>query len=405
MAISLNPPKRLSPVKGIRLATAAAGLRYRDRDDLVLVEICEQAQTAALFTANCFCAAPVVIARRHLAAAQPRYLLINAGNANAGLGEPGLEDAQVTCAALANAGGCRETEVLPFSTGVIGERLAVEKIISHCSSLVDKLQEDAWLPAAQAIMTTDTVCKGKSRQLQPDGKAVTITGIAKGAGMIRPDMATMLAFVATDLEIGPEQAARLAREATQQSFHCITVDGDTSTNDACVLMATARSGVRFSELSTPAMQEFIRALNSLFLSLAQAIVRDGEGVTKYICIRIEQAHSEKTARDIAFTIAHSPLVKTSAFASDPNWGRIVAAAGRAPEATLDMDRLSLYINGLAVIENGQPAPGYTEAAGSEAMQGEELELRLALGSGKASAQIWTTDLSHDYVRINAEYRT
>lgn len=405
MAISLNPPERLSPVNGIRLSTAAAGLRYPDRDDLVLVEICGQAQTVALFTANRFCAAPVVVARRHLAAAQPRYLLINAGNANAGLGELGLEDARATCASLAKAGGCRETEVLPFSTGVIGERLAVGKITSRCSSLVKELHEDAWLPAAQAIMTTDTVCKGLSRQLQLDGKAVTITGIAKGAGMICPDMATMLAFVATDLEVEPEEAARLAREATQQSFHCITVDGDTSTNDACVLMATARSGARFSELSKPAMTEFTQALNSLFLSLAQAIVRDGEGVTKYICIRIEQAPSEKVARDIAFTIAHSPLVKTSAFASDPNWGRIVAAAGRAPGTALDMDRLSLHINGLAVIENGQPAPGYTEAAGAEAMRGEELELRLLLGVGKASAQIWTTDLSHDYVRINAEYRT
>lgn len=405
MAISLNPPERLSPVKGIRLATAAAGLRYRDRDDLVLVEICERAHTAALFTSNRFCAAPVAIARRHLAAAQPRYLLINAGNANAGLGKPGLEDARASCAALAKAGGCRETEVLPFSTGVIGERLAVEKITSRCPGLVENLQEDAWLPAARAIMTTDTVCKGLSRQLQLDGKAVTMTGIAKGAGMIRPDMATMLAFVATDLEMDPEQAAQLARAATQQSFHCITVDGDTSTNDACVLMATARSGARFGDLSKPAMAEFTRALNSLFLSLAQSIVRDGEGATKYICIRVERAHSEKVARDIAFTIAHSPLVKTSAFAGDPNWGRIVAAAGRAPGAALDMGRLSLHINGLAVIENGQPAPGYTEAAGVQAMRGEELELRLVLGAGKASAQIWTTDLSHDYVRINAEYRT
>ena len=405
MAISLNPPERLLPVKGIRLATAAAGLRYRDRDDLVLVEICEQAHTAALFTTNRFCAAPVAVAGRHLAAAMPRYLLINAGNANAGLGALGLEDAQATCAALAKAGGCRETEVLPFSTGVIGERLDVDKIIPHYPRLLRDLEEDAWLPAAQAIMTTDTVCKGLSRQLQLDGKAVTITGIAKGAGMIRPDMATMLAFVATDLELDPGQAAQLAEAATQQSFHCITVDGDTSTNDACVLMATARSGVRFSELSKAAVTEFTQALNSLFLSLAQSIVRDGEGVTKYICIQIEQAPSEKAARDMAFTIAHSPLVKTSAFASDPNWGRIVAAAGRAPGAALDMDCLSLYINGLAVIENGQPALGYTEAAGVQAMRGEELELRLVLGAGKASAQIWTTDLSHDYVRINAEYRT
>lgn len=405
MAISLNPPERLLPVKGIRLATAATGLRYEGRDDLVLVEICEQAHTAALFTTNRFCAAPVTVARSHLAAAQPRYLLINAGNANAGLGKLGLEDARACCAALAGESGCLETEVLPFSTGVIGERLDVAKINAHCPRLVRELEEDAWLPAAKAIMTTDTVCKGVSRQLQLDGKAVTMTGIAKGAGMIRPDMATMLAFVATDLQIDPEQAAQLAQAGARQSFHCITVDGDTSTNDACVLMATGRSGARYGELSKPAAAQFTEALSSLFLSLAQAMVRDGEGATKYICIRIEQAPSEKMARDIAFTIAHSPLVKTAAFASDPNWGRIVAAAGRAPGAALDMDRLSLSISGLAVIENGQPAPGYTEAAGVQAMCGEELELRLQLGTGDAGARIWTTDLSHDYVRINSEYRS
>lgn len=405
MAISQNPPERLSPVKGIRLATAATGMRYEGRDDLVLVEICEQAHTAALFTTNRFCAAPVTVARRHLAGAQPRYLLINAGNANAGLGKLGLEDARACCAALAGESGCLETEVLPFSTGVIGERLDVGKINAHCPRLVRDLEEDAWLSAAQAIMTTDTVCKGASRQLQLDGKVVTMTGIAKGAGMIRPDMATMLAFVATDLQIDPEQAAQLARAGAQQSFHCITVDGDTSTNDACVLMATGRSGARYGELSKPAAAEFTEALDALFLSLAQAMVRDGEGATKYICIRVEQAPGEKMARDIAFTIAHSPLVKTAAFASDPNWGRIVAAAGRAPGAELDMDRLSLAINGLAVIENGQPAPEYTEAAGAQAMRGEELELRLQLGAGNAGAQIWTTDLSHDYVRINSEYRS
>ena len=405
MAISLNPPEQLLPVKGIRLATAAAGLRYRDRDDLVLMELCEPAHTVALFTTNRFCAAPVVVARQHLAAAQPRYLLINAGNANAGLGAQGLTDAQESCAALARECDCRENEVLPFSTGVIGERLLVEKITPHYSQLIRALGEDAWLPAARAIMTTDTVCKGLSRQMQLDGQVVTITGIAKGAGMIRPNMATMLAFIATDLEVDSGEAGQLARQAVQQSFHCITVDGDTSTNDACVLMTTARSGARFSELSAQARAEFSRALNSLFLSLAQAIVRDGEGITKYICIQVEQAHSEEMARNIAFTIAHSPLVKTSAFASDPNWGRIVAAAARAPEAPLEMDRLSLYINELPVIENGQPALGYTEAAGARAMQGEELEFRLQLGLGAASARIWTTDLSHEYVRINAEYRT
>ncbi len=405
MAISLNPPERLIPVSGIRVATAAAGLRYKDRDDLVLMELSEPARTAALFTTNRFCAAPVVVARQHLAAVQPRYLLINAGNANAGLGAQGLADAQQCCAALARACACQENEILPFSTGIIGERLPVEKITAHCTRLARALGEDAWLAAAQAIMTTDTVCKGLSRQVELDGQTVTMTGIAKGAGMIRPDMATMLAFVATDLEAGPGELEQLSRQAVRQSFHCITVDGDTSTNDACVLVATARSGARFSALSSRARADFSEALNSLYLSLAQAIVRDGEGITKFVCVRIEQARSEAEAREIAFSIAHSPLVKTSAFASDPNWGRIVAAAARTPHGALVMERLSLHINTVPVIENGQPAPDYTDAAGVRAMQGDELEYRLQLGLGTASARIWTTDLSHEYVKINAEYRT
>lgn len=405
MAISVIPPQSLLPVKGIRLATAATGMRYQNRDDLLLVEMCESAQTAALFTTNQFCAAPVTVCKQHLGTVQPKYLLVNAGNANAGLGTQGLADAYATCAALARECGCRENEILPFSTGVIGERLAVEKMIRYYARLINDLEEDAWLPAAQAILTTDTVSKGLSRQMGLDGHTVVVTGIAKGAGMIRPDMATMLAFVATDLEIDSRDMDRVLRDAVQQSFHCITVDGDTSTNDACVLVATGQAGIRFSELSEQARAEFTQTLNSLFLSLAQSIVRDGEGITKYICIRIDQAENEEMARSIAFTIAHSPLVKTTAFAGDPNWGRILAAAGRAKMAPLEMSRLSLYINDLQVIENGTLVSGYTEEAGTEAMRKDEIEFRLKLGLGACSARIWTTDLSYEYVKINAEYRS
>lgn len=393
------------PVKGIRLATAATGMRYQNRDDLMLMEVCEHTQTAALFTTNQFCAAPVTVCKQHLSVAQPRYLLINAGNANAGLGAQGLTDAYAACAALAHESGCMENEILPFSTGVIGERLAVEKMIRHYSQLIDNLEEDAWLPAAQAILTTDTVSKGLSRQMELDRHTVVVTGIAKGSGMIRPNMATMLAFVATDLEVDSRDMDRMLRDAVQQSFHCITVDGDTSTNDACVLMATGQTGISFSELSEQARAEFTQTLNSLFLTLAQSIVRDGEGVTKYICIRVDQAESKEMAYNIAFTIAHSPLVKTAAFASDPNWGRILAAVGRAKVAPLEMSRLSLYINDLQVIANGTLASGYTEETGAKAMQKSEIEFRLELGLGACSARVWTTDLSYEYVKINAEYRS
>ncbi len=405
MAISLTAPTNLLPISGIRISTAVAGIKYKDRDDLVLFELIENSTTAAVFTKNQFCAAPVTLAKQHLKKSKVKYLLINSGNANAGLGKQGMADAKQCCESLAKQAGCNAEEILPFSTGVIGEALPVEKISSATSHLLTNLSEDAWLNAAQAIMTTDTTAKGCSQKLQLAGKSISITGIAKGSGMIRPDMATMLAYVATDLAIDNDKLNTLLSQAVEQSFHRITVDGDTSTNDACVLMATGNSALQFKELSESDKKSFCNALNALFLQLAQSIIRDGEGVTKLISIKVSQANNMVLARDIAFTIAHSPLVKTAAFASDPNWGRILAAAGRATEEELDIEKLSLYINDLKVIENGEVADGYSENLGQQEMHKDEIEFCLRLDQGEYETTIWTTDLSYDYVKINAEYRT
>ena len=300
---------------------------------------------------------------------------------------------------------CDVSEILPFSTGVIGAQLPVDKIDNALPSLLSNLQEDAWLSAANAIMTTDTIAKGYSEQLNLDGDIVSITGIAKGSGMIRPDMATMLAYVATDLSIDKQELNSILVAAVEQSFHRITVDGDTSTNDSCVLIATGKSNLKFNDLSDQVKDRFIAELNSIFLKLAQSIIRDGEGVTKYIAVKVENAKNFTMARDIAFTIAHSPLVKTAAFASDPNWGRILAAAGRAATEAVEMSNLSLYINNLCVISKGEIADNYSEASGQIEMRKDEIEFRLQLGAGSSGITIWTTDLSHDYVKINAEYRT
>lgn len=405
MAISLQDPKKLLPITGIRIATAAAGIKYNDRDDLVLFELCDDANTAVVFTKNQFCAAPVTVARDHLNQTQPKYLLINSGNANAGLGKQGVLDAQQTCEALAAESNSNKSVVLPFSTGVIGESLPVDKITRQLSGMLSSLREDAWLDAAKAIMTTDTVAKGNFEQLSLDGSTVTITGISKGSGMIRPDMATMLAYVATDLEVNSEQLSKQLDQAVEQSFHRITVDGDTSTNDACALIATGKSNVNFNDLSEQEKEQFISALDGIFLKLAQSIIRDGEGVTKFIAVKVEQAKSQSIARAIAFTIAHSPLVKTAAFASDPNWGRILAAAGRATNEPMSMDNISLYINNLCVIEYGELVASYSEEKAQIEMQKNEIEFRLQLNEGEFLETVWTTDFSYDYVKINAEYRT
>ena len=404
MAVGLQAPTALLPVKGIRLAGTAAGIRYQGRPDLALIEMLHGTQVAAVFTRNAFCAAPVIVAKAHLSLASPRFLLINAGNANAGTGGEGLEAARQTCQLLSARAACPPQAVLPFSTGVIGEPLPVHRFAPALDRLLIDLDAQGWLAAARAIMTTDTQPKGASRQIEIDGKAVTLTGIAKGSGMIHPDMATMLAFIATDADLDRELLHACLREAVDGSFNSITVDGDTSTNDACVLMATGASGAQVRP-GTQALSAFQSALNALCLELAQAIVRDGEGATKFVTVLVEEARDAAEARRVAFTVAHSPLVKTALFASDPNWGRILAAVGRAGIEALDIGRVCIEINGVRVVRDGARAAGYTEQQGRAAMADAEIMIRIGLGRGQAGARIWTTDLSHDYVRINAEYRS
>jgi glutamate N-acetyltransferase / amino-acid N-acetyltransferase len=407
MAVGLKPPETLVPIKGIRLATAEAGIRYQGRTDVAVMEVVHGTRAAAVFTRNAFCAAPVTVAREHLATATPRFLLINAGNANAGTGEEGLRDARESCRLLAERAACIEAAVLPFSTGVIGELLPVHRFGPAIDQLLIDLHSgsEAWMDAARAIMTTDTVPKGASRQVEIGGRTVTVTGIAKGSGMIHPDMATMLAFIGTDADLAPGLLQSTLESAVGSSFNSITVDGDTSTNDACILLATGSSGATVDSVDSDAYRAFSIALEEVCQQLAQAIVRDGEGATKFVTLEVVEAATTEEARQVAFTVAHSPLVKTALFASDPNWGRILAAVGRASIEGLDADGVWLTINGVSIARDGGRDPGYTEAQGVEAMAGEEINIRIGLGRGDAQTRIWTTDLSHDYVRINAEYRS
>ena len=403
MVVGLSPPVELLPVRGIRLATARAGIKpSSSKEDLVLFELDTQTTVAVVFTRNRFCAAPVTLSRKHLAASKGiRYLLINSGNANAGTGEQGLVNAELTCQVVAEQGHCAVESVLPFSTGVIGAQLPVEKITATLPTLFANLDNDNWLAAAKGIMTTDTVPKGISRQVLIDGKTVTITGISKGSGMIKPDMATMLSYIATDALIDTVELQTCLQQVVEQSFNAITVDGDTSTNDACVLMATATSGCRIDASHSL----FMQALQDVFQFLAQAIIRDAEGATKFIEIQIEGAASTEDAREMAFTIAHSPLVKTALFASDANWGRILAAIGRARVSALEIDHVDLYLGQLCLVEKGLPHPDYNEEKGHAEVLKDEIVIRVNLNLGSANATVWTSDLTYDYVKINAEYRS
>lgn len=391
-------------VAGVRLGTARAGIKYPDRRDLVVVELAAETQAAAVFTRNAFCAAPVTVARMHLAAASPRYLVINTGNANAGTGRQGLADAEASCRSLAERTGCRSEEVLPFSTGVIGEPLPLFRLVTGLPEALATLRPDGWAEAAAGIMTTDTRPKWASRRLTLAGREVTITGIAKGAGMIRPDMATMLAFVATDAAVDPAPLREILHEAVADSFNAITVDGDTSTNDACLLLATGRSGANVPATGGDRAR-FATAVSEVCVDLAQAIVRDGEGATKFITVRVEGGRDVAECRQVAYTIAHSPLVKTAFFASDPNWGRILAAVGRSGLDALGLERVTIHLDEVCIVRDGGRAPDYTEEQGQRVMARPEIAIRVELGRGGAAARIWTTDLSFDYVRINAEYRT
>ncbi|MCP5351852.1 MAG: bifunctional glutamate N-acetyltransferase/amino-acid acetyltransferase ArgJ [Chromatiales bacterium] len=403
MAVGLSAPDVLLPVKGVRLAAVEAGIRYRNRKDLVLIEMAAGGTAAGTFTRNAFCAAPVHVAKAHLAASAPRLLLINSGNANAGTGARGMIDANRSCELAAAALGVGVTEVLPFSTGVIGEPLNVDAIGRALPGAVAALEEDAWMAAAKAIMTTDTLPKGVSREVALAGGIVTITGICKGAGMIRPDMATMLAYIATDARIPTDALRALLVDAVNLSFNSVTVDGDTSTNDACILLASGASGV---ELVSEADREaFTAVLNELAMELAQAIIRDGEGATKFITIDVRGAATRDEARAVAYSVAHSPLVKTAFFASDPNWGRILAAAGRAGVENMVIEAVQVWLDEVQIVLNGGRNPDYREEFGQTVMDRSEITVRFELGRGDAAATIWTTDLSHDYVKINAEYRS
>ncbi|MBI5460858.1 MAG: bifunctional glutamate N-acetyltransferase/amino-acid acetyltransferase ArgJ [Gammaproteobacteria bacterium] len=404
MPVGLSAPTELFPVAGIRLGIACAGIKKPGRRDLVVMEIAAGATCAAVFTRNAFCAAPVIVAREHLDSDTPRYLIINTGNANAGTGAPGLDNARRCCASLAQHVGCAARAVLPFSTGVIGEPLPVDKLEAAMPAVLAALDADKWVDAAHGIMTTDTLPKGASRRVQIDGATITLTGIAKGAGMIRPDMATMLSFIATDAALPQPLLQRALVQAVNASFNRITVDGDTSTNDSCVLVATGAAGVSIVDADA-AFTAFVAALTDVCIELAQAIVRDGEGATKFITIDVAEGYDAQECLDVAYTIAHSPLVKTALFASDPNWGRILAAVGRAGVRDLVLEKVRVYLGEVCIVSAGGRDPAYTEAAGQAVMNHEEIPIRVLLGRGAARERIWTTDFSYDYVKINAEYRT
>ena len=404
MAVAYPAVPTLHPVDGVRIGVASAGIKKPGRRDLTLFELAEGTQCAAVFTRNAFCAAPVVLAKASLERTSPRWLLINTGNANAGTGDAGLSDAIRCCEAAAAVCGGESQQVLPFSTGVIGEPLPVERLLAALPAVVADLREDGWADAAEAIMTTDTVAKAESCQLVIEGQTVTLTGIAKGSGMIRPDMGTMLAYVATDAGLDAGLLEGVLRRAVDSSFNRITVDGDTSTNDACVLMATGRSGVQL-QADSEGLACFTQALDELMQRLAQRIVRDGEGATKFIAIEVAQGRDVAECAQVAYTIAHSPLVKTALFASDPNWGRILAAVGRAGVQALDLRAVTIHLDEVCIVRDGGRATSYTEEQGQQVMAQEEITIRVALGRGEASTTVWTCDFSYDYVKINAEYRT
>ncbi|MEP0203459.1 MAG: bifunctional glutamate N-acetyltransferase/amino-acid acetyltransferase ArgJ [Halioglobus sp.] len=408
MAVGSGDLPELHRVAGLRLGTVSAGIKTPGRKDLVLIEVAKGSHCAAVFTRNAFCAAPVTIARENLekSNSQPQYLLINTGNANAGTGEPGLQDAVACCSAVAELAGTQASSVLPFSTGVIGEPLPVDTIVNAIPQALAKLDEAGWAEAAEGILTTDTRPKAESVRFQCDGREFVVTGIAKGAGMIRPNMATMLAYVATDVAVDPAVLQKILRASVDQSFNRISIDGDTSTNDACVLLATGAAG---NELLVDDSSNLYGALQlaveQVCLSLAQGLVRDGEGASKFVTVEVNGGDSEKECLDVAFTIAHSPLVKTALFASDPNWGRLLAAIGRAGVENLDVNKVGVYLNDVLIAEQGCRAASYTEEQGVKAMAPEEIVVRVELHRGDARASVWTTDFSYDYVRINAEYRT
>lgn len=409
MPVNLAPPDPASllAVGGIELGWAEAGIRKPGRKDLLLMRIAGGASVAGVFTRNRFCAAPVIVCREHLATGSGiRALVVNTGNANAGTGTAGLSDARATCSEAARLLDCAAEQVLPFSTGVIMEPLPLQRLLAGLPQALGRLSPGNWAAAAEAIMTTDTLPKAASRPAAIDGRQVAVTGIAKGAGMIRPDMATMLGFIATDAAVAPPLWRELTAQIADASFNRITVDGDTSTNDSLILVATGASGISPIETADDPRLAVLRgALLEVAQHLAQAIVRDGEGATKFIEIIVEDARTVDEAARVAYSIAHSPLVKTAFFASDPNLGRILAAVGNAGIDDLDQGRVRMHLNDVWVVGDGGRRPQYLEEDGQRVMKGSEIRVRVGLGRGDASATVWTCDLSHDYVSINADYRS
>lgn len=405
MAVGLGPLPTLHPVPGFELGIASAGIKRVGRKDVVVMRCAEGSTIAGVTTTNAFCAAPVLITRERLAG-EVRYLLTNTGNANAGTGPDGLVRARRACAKLAELAGVAESAVLPFSTGVIGEPLPVEKIEGALAAALADLSVDHWAQAAEGIMTTDTLPKGASRQFQHDGVTVTVTGISKGAGMIRPNMATMLGYIATDAKVAREVLQDLVRDAANKSFNRITIDGDTSTNDCCMLIATGQAALpEITEKSGELYAKLKQAVFEVFMEVAQAIVRDGEGATKFVTVQVNGGGNHQECLDVAYAVAHSPLIKTALFASDPNWGRILAAVGYAGVPNLDVSLIDVFLGEVCIASQGGRAASYTEEQGAAVMAREEITIRIELGRGECSETIWTTDLSHEYVRINAEYRS
>ena len=408
MAVNSPLPIRaqLTPVPGLQLGYAQAGIKKPGRKDVLVLKLAPGATVAGVFTTNRFCAAPVQVSKDHLAGTQPIVaLVVNTGNANAGTGEAGLANANATCAALAKLLGCEANQILPFSTGVILEPLPLEKLVAGLPAAIANLNEDRWFDAAEAIMTTDTQPKAASRVVTIAGKRVTMTGISKGAGMIKPNMATMLGFMACDAKISQPVLQTLVKQAADASFNCITIDGDTSTNDSFMLIATGTGELEITDTASAEYHALAEAVIGLSQELAQMIVRDGEGATKFITVRVEQGRDLEECRKIAYAIGHSPLVKTAFFASDPNLGRILAAIGYAGVNDLDVNQINLYLDDVWVAKQGGRNPDYQEQDGQRVMKQSEITVRVTLARGEATATIWTCDLSHDYVSINADYRS
>jgi glutamate N-acetyltransferase/amino-acid N-acetyltransferase len=396
----------IHPVAGAYLGATQAKIKKNGKTDLVVIEFVDGTLSAATFTTNACCAAPVTVAREHLAKAQPRALLINSGNANAATGEAGLQNARLTCQWLADELGCQPEQVLPFSTGVIGEPLPMEKIQNGLPMALANRKIDGWADAMAGIMTTDIVPKMVSRIVKIDGCDVTITGMAKGSGMIHPNMATMLGYVVTDAKISLPMLQACLTQAVKKSFNRITVDGDTSTNDACTLSATQQADMpTIIEPDSTAYQQFAKEIDCVMTELAHMIVRDGEGATKFIEVQVNGGLTEQECLKVAHAVALSPLVKTAMFASDPNWGRILAAVGRAGLADLDINKLQIYLGGVCIVRNGGRAADYTEQQGQAVMKADEISIQIDLNRGEISDTVWTCDFSYDYVKINAEYRS